>query len=141
VKEIVGVGLATVLTPVVPGVLLAVVGVFNSSVASHDFPVAVGAVYIFSLPIVLLFGLPTFLVLRRAAMNRPWLAALIGAVAGVVVGLALIWPARSSMQSDEWLRLALRNVLTLGVVGVASGAAFWLIWTRAKAVPAKPSEG
>ena len=74
--------------------------------------------YFFSAMATLLFGVPTFFLLRHFKLIRWWSALVVGFAIGAIV--AGILPLPAPPMADD--------VLFMGPVGAVSAFGFWLIW-------------
>jgi hypothetical protein len=73
--------------------------------------------YLLSVAFVLLLGLPIFLLLGRLGLVNWWAGVLGGFVGGACIPLLLgVWNGNA------------RAVLIYGLIGAATGLAFWSIW-------------
>src|SRR5271165_2376219 len=75
------------------------------------------ACYLLSVAFVLLLGLPIFLLLSRFGLVNWWAAFLGGFVGGMGIPLILGFAHGNA-----------RAVFIYGVIGAATGFAFWLVW-------------
>ncbi len=110
--------LAVLATPLVPGFMVGVFGgVVNFTLKAALFCFV--AAYLVSLPLVVVLGLPVFLLIRHLEWLRWWTALLAGLPFGVAVWLAIRSPG-TSMGSGVFL----------ASVGSLSALVFWLTWRR-----------
>src|SRR5262249_55931071 len=75
--------------------------------------------YPFSAAFTFLFGIPTFLLLRRFRPGKWWIAVIVGFLLGIPVAAAV----RSGSLNP-------RDMLVFGPLAAGAALVFWLIWSR-----------
>lgn len=127
-REKIAVLAATLVAPLVTGLIFAVWGGWVAKTDLNEFATLMGIGCAFSLIAEVFVGLPVFLVLRKASLNRPWVAALVGFLVGSFLGVAFVHQGASSPRFSAWVDGSIHNLLAMGVTGAITGFAFWFTW-------------
>jgi hypothetical protein len=109
---------------VIPAVAIsAAIGSTNGidSLLSIYFPLLAFGLYPVVLFVAVLFGLPSFLLLRRLGLVRWWSASGAGMLFGLAAGLMFVYPA---------VHQPPRSWIAWGLIGILTSLTFWVIWSR-----------
>ena len=126
-KEITAATVGFLVAPVVPALML---GLLTPVTAERlDWLTVLGLLpigYFFSAAATIVFGVPTFLVLRRLKQVHWWSVIAAGFAIGTLVGAVVRPPAKN------WMAAATDNFPTFGATGACSALVFWLVWRQGR---------
>jgi len=108
-----------VIAPLVP---VTIMGAINPPTGQHDlglFFLIAAIIYVNAGVFMLIFGIPTYLLLRRWGVMRWWSVAMVGLAVGAFVGGVYRLPFYPSCG---------QSVLIQGFACALAGIAFWLVW-------------
>ena len=115
-------------TPIVSGMLFAVAAVLFDASANGLFLVLMMAGVLFSYVLVVVAGIPLFLLFRLLGPIQWWKAALSGSLIGCIMGIAMAWPTARYTTRPDWLIASGKASAILACVGGLSALVFWSIW-------------
>jgi hypothetical protein len=119
-KEMVAAGIGFLVASIIPPAILAVIWPLGGKLDLSSVIITFYIAYPFSVAAVLVFGLPTFLLLRRFRPGQWWSVIFIGLFLGCIVAIAIGLPSLPD----------LHDFATMSPLGALSALAFWLIWKR-----------
>ena len=105
-----------------PAAVLSVMAPLNGELSISSAAVTFLAAYPFSAAFTFLFGIPTFLLLRRFGPGKWWSVLVVGFLLGALVSVVVRLPGRPNPH----------DILLDGPLAAGSALVFWLIWRRGK---------
>lgn len=119
-KKITAALVGLLVSSAIPAAILSVAGPLSGQRGFLSIAITFAVVYPFSAAATLFLGLPLFFALHRLQLVNWWTSGLGGIFIGVLIAFAIRAP--NEVQINE--------IWKLGVIGLISALAFWIVWKK-----------